>query len=272
MAVHPHGSLYRYKLGGCRCRPCKDAKAAYSRHRHRMIAYGRWQSYVDAEPCRGHVRSLMASGVTLGRVAVLAGLGVATLQKLMDGTPRSGGVPSSRVRPKTAESILAVRLNLDDLPGTAWVNATGSKRRIQALAALGYTLKEQAEAVGKIPSNYRAILFRDTVLAGTARYVRDLYKAWSMTPAPQTWVSERTRRIAEKNGWCPPLAWDDDLIDLADADLEKELADRVSLMGHRELQRCNDAHYRLGDGSPLVVAAAREYERRKKRRTLREAS
>lgn len=273
MAEHPHGTLYRYKLGRCRCRPCKDAKNAYARHRERMIAYGRWEPYVDAEPCREHVKELMASGVTLGRIAVLAGVGLSALQKLMHGTPRSGGQPSQRVMAKTAQAILAVRFSLDDLPDTAWVNAAGSRRRVQALAALGYTLKEQADAVGKIPANYRTILVRDTVLAGTARLVRDLYEAWSMTPPPQTWMAERIRRHAAKQGWQPPLAWDDDLIDLTDEALGVALRERAELMSDLDLVRAHTARYREGDTSPLTLEASREYKRRQHRRgQLGEAS
>lgn len=274
MAAYPHGTLSRYQVGRCRCPQCKAAKNVYARHRDRMIAYGRWQSYVDAEPSRRHVSTLLASGVTLGRVAVLAGLGLSTLQKLMHGTQRSGGKPAARVMVRTERAILAARLNLDDLPDTAWVDAAGTRRRVQALTALGYTLREQAEAVGKLPTNYRTALVRGTVLAKTARLVRDLYKQWSMTPPPQTWVSERTRRYAAKHGWHLPGAWDDDLIDLSDAALAAELRRQAEQWSDLDLGRAHAARWRDGDTTPLTLAASQEFKRRQYRRKteLEEAS
>lgn len=275
MAEHPHGTLARYQSGRCRCRKCRDAKAEYARNRARLIAYGRWQSYVDARPCREHVKALMGSGLTLGRVADLAGLGISTVQKLMTGTRRSGGQPSQRVLAKTAQAILSVRFDVYTLPDTAWVDAAGSRRRVQALMALGYSLKDQAEAVGRAAANYRTILDQEQVLAATARAVRDLYDAWSMTPAPNTWMSERTRRHALKRGWLPPLAWDDDLIDLTDEALAEALRDRVEQMSDAELVRANSARNRYGDKTPLTLEAVREYKRRRyqrRRSDLGEAS
>jgi hypothetical protein len=262
MAEHPHGTLNRYVSGRCRCQPCRDAKSAYARHRNRQLAYGRWEGYVDAWPCRVHVQGLLDAGVTLGRIAVLAGLSASTVKRLMQGIPRSGGVRAERVRAETAEALLNVRADLDGLQDTAWIDSTGTRRRIQALAALGYSLKEQAEAIGRHATNFRLVLARETVLVGTARMVRDLYSAWSMTPAPATWMADRTRRRAASQGWLPPLAWDD-LIDLPDGELEEELRRRVALMDRYELQQCSEAAYRHGDKSPLVVAAAREFEKRK---------
>jgi transcriptional regulator with XRE-family HTH domain len=252
MAGRRHGTLARYRIDRCRCQPCKDAKSAYVRNRARQLAYGRWQSYRDAEPCRRHVKALMESGLSLGRVAVLAGLGVSTVQKVMNGTRRSGFVPSEKVLTKTAAAILSVRLDLDAIADTALINVAGTRRRVRALAAIGYSLKDQAEAVGRHPANYRLI-----------RTVRDLYDTWSMTPAPDAWTTQRTRRWAERQGWLPPLAWDDDLIDLTEEALASAVREQAEQMSMEELQRCDNARRRLGERSPLVVAGAREYDRRR---------
>lgn len=273
MAEYPHGTLSRYQAGRCRCRKCRDAKNAYARHRERMIAYGRWEAYVDAEPVREHVKSLMASGLTLGRVSVLSGVTLYTLHKLMMGNPRNGGKPSSRVMSKTSKAILAVRLDLDELCDTALVDAAGTRRRVQALAALGYTLKQQAEEIGRFPTNYRTILIQPYVSARIARGVRELYDRWSMTPPPQTWMAERTRRHAQKHGWLPPLAWDEDLLDLTDEALAEALREQVQGMSDVDLVRAHASRYRDGDKTPLTLEASREYKRRQyKRPELGEAS
>ena len=49
---HAHGQRARYVLDLCRCRPCRDAAAAYERQRSRLVAYGTWVAYVDAGPVR----------------------------------------------------------------------------------------------------------------------------------------------------------------------------------------------------------------------------
>ncbi|TDD54547.1 hypothetical protein E1286_04980 [Nonomuraea terrae] len=238
-----------------------------------MIAYGQWETYVDAETSRQHVKELMAAGMTRGRISVLSGVTLTTLAKLLTGTPSNGGKPARRVLARTEKALLAVRANLDDLPDTALVDAAGTRRRVQSLAALGYTLKEQAEAIGRFPTNYQRIASQPFVSARVARAVRDLYDAWSMTPPPQTWTSERTRRHAAKRGWLPPLAWDDDLIDLTDEALAAALRERVEQMSDRDLVRAHTARYRDGDTTPLTLEASREYKRRvKARQRLGEAS
>ncbi|WP_157253139.1 hypothetical protein [Nonomuraea typhae] len=274
MRDYPHGTLGRYLSRRCRCQLCRGAKAAYSRQRKRLIAYGRWESYVDAAECRAHVESLLSSGITLGRVAVLAGISVSTVKRLMHGIPRSGGQPSEKVKAETARALLAVQATLDDLPDTAWIDAIGTRRRAQALAVLGHSFKDQADAIGKHATNYRRLLCTPTVLVGTARLVRSLYDAWSMTPAPSNWKTERTRRWASQRGWLPPLAWDDDLIDLAQPALEAALRERVESMPMEDLQHAHNSRYRHGDKTPLTLEASREYKRRQKAagRELGEAS
>jgi hypothetical protein len=95
--------------------------------------------------------------------------------------------------------------------------------------------------------------------------VAAVYDRWSMSQAPQSQPAARARTDARKHGWLPPLAWDDDLIDLPDADLDAELRRRAEEMSQAEVSRCHWAR-RQGDRSPLIVAGAQEYQRRRKAR------
>jgi hypothetical protein len=61
------------------------------------------------------------------------------------------------------------------------------------------------------------------------------------------------------------MAWDDDLIDLTEEALETAVREQAEQMPMEELQRCDYARRRLGDRSPLVAAASREYDRRRHR-------
>jgi hypothetical protein len=109
-----HGTRARYVMGpgpgqgpGCRCAPCRAANRAAENQRTKLIAYGRWQPYVDAGPAREHVRQLAARGIGWKQAAMLAGVPTGAMSKLLYGGP-GGRPPSQRVRPGTAAAILAV--------------------------------------------------------------------------------------------------------------------------------------------------------------------
>jgi hypothetical protein len=90
--------------------------------------------------------------------------------------------------------------------GPLLVDATGTRRRLQALIAIGWPRRALAERLGTRPAN---ILRQRRVRAGTARRVARVYDQLSMTPGPDPRCAEAARR----RGWAPPLAWDDDQID-----------------------------------------------------------
>ena len=56
-ANHQHGTHACYVLDRCRCRPCARANADYEKHRARRHAYGRFDTYTDAQPVREHVQA-----------------------------------------------------------------------------------------------------------------------------------------------------------------------------------------------------------------------
>lgn len=89
------------------------------------------------------------------------------------------------------------------------VDATGTRRRIHALAAVGYSLAEQSRRLGMEISGASAIARRTWVWVTTAEKVRALYDELSMVPGN----NNRARNEAKRRGWPPPLAWDDETID-----------------------------------------------------------
>lgn len=215
----PHGSLSRLKHHGCKCDACRKADRDYVNTRSRLIAYGRWQPYVDAEPVRQHVRMLMSYGIGLQRVRALAGIPNGTMSKLLYGDGRRGLQPSKRVRTETAEKILAVRASLDAVAPSALIDGTGTRRRLQALVAVGWPQIELARLTGldKLTINEQVHALVTTAYAATARTVRDLYdQLWNVDPASRgvarRWI-DQARALAAANGWVPPAAWDDDYID-----------------------------------------------------------
>ncbi len=223
-----HGTRARYVLGpgpgvsqGCRCGACTAANRQDAARRSRLRAYGQWQPYVDAGPARAHLAALSRAGVGWKRAAELAGLSSGTISKLLYGGP-GGRPPSRRIRPETAEAILAVSLAPASLGQAALVPADGTRRRLQALVAIGWSQARLADRLGMLPSNFGTALTRDRVTAATARAAERLYdELWDQPPAEVGQHSRisasRARNYARVRGWAPPAAWDDDLMDDPDA-------------------------------------------------------
>ena len=217
-ARHVHGTRLAYVLDKCRCLPCAAANAAYERDTTRQKAYGRWNGLVDAEPARAHIQGLMDAGMGLKQI-IKAGISSGTLTKLLYGYPNPDGTrrpPARRIRPATAERLLAVELAIAD---HALVDATGTVRRVRALVALGWSQSKIAAELGILRSNFHlAASPPATVNAETARAVAALYDRWSMTLPPagehrDKIAASRARRYAAARHWPPPLALDDDRLD-----------------------------------------------------------
>lgn len=215
---HEHGTRNAYVLDKCRCRPCRDATAAYHRDVERQKAYQRWEPYVDAEPARAHVLDLMRQGMGWKRICAAAGVSNGGMTKLLYGKRRPDGsrTPSKRIRPETADRLLAVRLDLAD---GSTVPAIGAQRRIQGLVAIGWSQAKLAKRLGWTGANLGQVVHqRDTVTVETHRAIVALYEAlWNTMPPEGNQrdriAASRARRIAKNYGWVSPLAWDDDQID-----------------------------------------------------------
>jgi hypothetical protein len=215
-ASRPHGNA-KYHLEHCRCYACCRAASMYESNRRRAIAYGRWQPFVDAEPVRQHIRSLGEFGIGWIRLAKLAGVSTGGVSKILYGDRRRGLAPTKRVRPETALKLLSVEPSLDNVGARAAVDGAGTRRRLQALVAAGWTQSELARRLGMNRSNFARTIVGDLVHAGTHRAAISLYdQLWRLDPTGHgvpAHRAEAARRIAAANRWAPVGAWDDDVID-----------------------------------------------------------
>src|SRR5699024_4387276 len=141
---HQHGTRAAYVTDKCRCASCREANRVVQARARRQRAYGN-PAYVDATPVREHVRNLQARGMGWRRIAKTAGISPSVVNKLLYGSPTRGMGPSKRVRQRTARALLAVRI--DHAPGTR-VDATGTRRRLQALAFMGWSINSLASRLG----------------------------------------------------------------------------------------------------------------------------
>lgn len=199
-----HATLTAYRAG-CRCKPCDDYRYRYFKQWKRDRERGITRN-VDAGPVRDHIEALIASGLTTGNIAVIAGIpSHRQIIAMRD--------PARRfIRRATAERILAIQPR--QLPENAdpdcetFVDAEPSRRRIRALLALGWTHDRMWTDYG---IRTRVTLHQKSprVTWRTHVRIRDMYDDLSMTPGP----SKRSRDRAQRLGYLPPLAWDDDAID-----------------------------------------------------------
>lgn len=227
-ADHQHGTHAAYVLDQCRCLPCKQSNRTYERTRNRAHTYGQYSGLIDAEPARQHVRNLQATGLGLKQIERLSGVSGGVMNKLMYGHPNSDGTrrpPARRVKPATAAKILNVRPGTDALAPGLPVDATGTRRRIQALVATGWSVTRLGKELGIGSANFHAMLHRDQVRLCTSRAVTELYeRLWNTPPPHETHRDKiaynRAKGYAAARGWLPPLAWDEDTIDEPDLDAE----------------------------------------------------
>lgn len=107
-----------------------------------------------------------------------------------------------RVGPRIAERIVN-----HGAPTEGRVGAVGTTRRMQALAAMGWTLADLTGRTGLPYSTLESLRVphvRQTSPAAAAAVAR-AYDDLCMTPGPST----RARSMAVRKEWAPPLAWED---------------------------------------------------------------
>lgn len=173
MAERAHGSHAKYAIERCRCDECRRAQREYNRHRVRQLARpdGVWCPYVDAGPAREHVEWLASCGVGVKTIAKISRVPHGTLSKLVYGDRARGLAPSKRIRPATAEKILAVMPN--QAGGAQRVPASSTWRLLDELIARGWSRAELARRLGQKGPGLQ--IHRTRVRASTARNVEQLH-------------------------------------------------------------------------------------------------
>ncbi|MCU1620673.1 MAG: hypothetical protein JWR28_251 [Modestobacter sp.] len=212
-APHVHGTRAAYVKDRCRCTECTAANTAASRTANRERTYGRWQPFIDAGPVHDHLALLRASGIGVERIAALAGMSVSHIRELAAPDRRDSPV-TRRIRPSTATRILSISVDHAERAPHSLVDATGARRRLEALIAIGWSPELLATELARRPSSLRRSMTSPSVTARTARDVAALYEELSGASPPRNTVEQRgaadgARAHAAANGWRPPLAWDD---------------------------------------------------------------
>ncbi|MYR46761.1 hypothetical protein [Streptomyces sp. SID5910] len=148
------------------------------------------------EPVLQHIHTLKKHGWTNPEIADTAGVDRRTIHNIIHSAV-------ANVHQRTARSILALRP--DDVPNR--VPAVGTRRRLEALAVMGWPMAHVAEEAGIRGTQVTEIVVgrRKRIPRGQAEAVDRIFRERALKPGP----SKRTRTIAAQNGWVSALAWDD---------------------------------------------------------------
>lgn len=190
-----------------------------------------YSDQVDAAPARAHVRTLLDGGMSISQIQFASGVNRTAIRVLLGDFP--GRTASAQIRTGTATRLLRTRLNrgasIDGL-----VPSAGTVRRLHALVALGYPMRDIAARLG---GRTRVVQIgrRPLMTAAAAQAVMALYDDLHDTPGPST----RAREYARNRGWLTPAWWDDDTIDdpLAEPDGTRTYDDQGRLIDDVTLPR-----------------------------------
>lgn len=223
---HKHGVTGTcYVHHQCRCNDCATSTTKRNYRRLQLKAYGRYDAgLVDVTRVREHVLMLGEYGIGYKRVAALCGFKSSTPVRTIiwgrqDPGPRYGEM-QKRVKRETAEKVLRIHPCVELLADGARIPARGAHRRVQALVTRGWSLSKIARLIGMDITNFSGLMQRDSVLVGTHRAICEVYEdLWNSEPDRSTPAQEaafsRSLAMAKRNGWAPPLAWDDIDLDMA---------------------------------------------------------
>ncbi|MDQ0758753.1 hypothetical protein [Streptomyces canus] len=205
-----HRNLTCVKQYQCKRPECVERIRAYDRIRYRQKGYGTWQPLVDATPARKHVEALRAAGHSTVDIQRTARISAATLARILyDGANKR----AERIRPEVAERILAIAITPPPVKPNSIIDGTGTRRRLQALVSMGWTLNALGPRLGFHPRRLTDLIHGERVLASTARRIADGYRTLQTLDPIAHGVPERSAKLslnlAAREGWPGPLDWDD---------------------------------------------------------------
>lgn len=216
-----HRNLTCYTDYRCRRPECVERRRQWQQERRRNQREGQ-AALVDAQPVRQHILRLQSAGISTYRIAITAGIDDWTVRSFL---PSSTGrrARKHRTSPETARKILAVTV---EGATSGYVDGTGTRRRIQALAAMGWPMRTMSGHLGLNPTYVGDLARADgkPVFAATAEKVARAYDSLK-TKQPtrngiQPRVAKRIRTLAKTKRWAPPTYWDQRPGDIDDPHFE----------------------------------------------------
>jgi hypothetical protein len=168
--------------------------------------------FVNPAPVRRHIQQLMRGHMTAEEIAQRAGIVVGLIDRLATGA----GVGDAMLPINRTIAEAVMRVETDEVTSTppGYVLARGTRRRIEALGAIGWSFTALAPMLGVTEISIEAILGSLVIPEEKANAVAALYERLCMTPAPDTTDEEHVLKVcaiarAKVEGWASELGWDD---------------------------------------------------------------
>ncbi|MCV7255266.1 hypothetical protein H7J86_24185 [Mycobacterium hackensackense] len=184
----------------------------YDAFRADRAAAGQFRGGASAiEPVREHIATLRGLGLGFYQLSKLSGVPDRTIQGIVF-------QKRTRVFASTAVKLLAVPVPTSPhlvAAGHAFVDATGTVRRLRALTALGHSNQSVADRTGLNHQQISHIALgkQRVVFARVALVIDVAFRAMQLEVPPDGYAKRRAKARAERRGWSPALAWDEDTLD-----------------------------------------------------------
>lgn len=180
---------------GCKCSRCLSMKRRMAKLRkHNLLPPSR------SDEAWAAVERMLKNGWSIGAIAAAAGIDPAGLSVDRQRQIRKGGLRLGRVR---AERLIGAETKM---PPKGRVSALVARRQLQALAALGWSLRDLEPRTGMAWQTLHSIRGQLVEITDVRRVnaIDAVYRELCMTPGKCI----QTQRNAEKRRWASPLAWE----------------------------------------------------------------
>lgn len=171
-------------------------------YRKRLRAgWKRQKPLLDPTPAVAHIAEFRAHHWSFDRIGKAAGLPHSAIASIYNGRYQ-------KISEKNLNAILSVPL---PRPLPVHVTALGVKRRVQALAWMGWSRKLVAQDMGVSEYCLDTAVDQHRFSLAVGLKLHETYLRLSGKTGP----SCHSATMAKNRGWPPPAAWDDDEIDTA---------------------------------------------------------
>lgn len=214
----PIRSKIRHGMPSCARYGCKrpECTRAYriAHARNEMDRARGISGFTPADEATYHINKLLRAGLSISDITEKSGLSRDRIGKI-----GCGVIP--RITRTTHEAILGVPipLKLVQPQANGKIDAIGAQRRLQALAALGWSREDISARTGISPRTIGDVRRGDKarVLISHHQAIIHVYEElWNQHPeahGASVNSAARLRALAKKQGWKRPADLDDELID-----------------------------------------------------------
>ncbi|MGW7053078.1 hypothetical protein [Streptomyces sp. NPDC054887] len=249
--IPPHGTYARANGSPgyrppCKCEPCLITRRRNDKRGKVNRQLGR-RAEVDATEARQHIELLRATR-TWASISEATQVTQSGLLYIANGSRTS-------IHRRTHARILAVQ-PLSQPFTHMQIDALGTRRRLQALMAIGHSLRtlSTAASVAKDRVHDIAMGLQPTVRYDVAERIAATYERLAFRPPARDKFTSRTRNLAASRGWHGPLAWDGDIDDPATTPEAGEAYIPAAKYRRDPLRRGEIEHlYLLGESVPSIA-------------------